>query len=189
MLSSAAAQNVKDQLANNVPVDTNPPGVCTWTSIEEVENSILFRATMTCIAPSETIIHISSAFAGESCDVNYHACPPGTTMVTSLLESEEKFYCMPEADYDKSKTACAPGLFYDPKSQCCGATPNSGQYSCANPQLTQTGFTCDINYNGAILTWIMPACAAPTPTTTVRDSDNSNEEPACIPDPSGGGCP
>lgn len=195
IVSGKIAEEIFLKSAKGIYVETEPAGVCLWSSVTSLQQEGYFEAVLDCSAPSGTTVKILEALGGTSCEIS-EPCPQGFTAETSQLAESGKYYCVPENQVSISES-CAPGTFIDETNQCCSIQPvNSQGFTCSNMQQTANGFSCDaesgidleILRNG----FTMLDCNIPNqPRPTERPSD-SNEEPtptACVPDATGGGCP
>ncbi|RJP48413.1 MAG: hypothetical protein C4557_12955 [Anaerolineaceae bacterium] len=203
-VSGSVAEQIMENLSKGIPLESDPAGLCFWSSIKPTEQNVydgfqtIYEAAFTCSGPSGALIKINDSLGPETCEVSGNPCPDGYEIETSTLESDHAFYCVPEGQTNISP-GCGAGMFLDQQNSCCGSRPaNSLKFVCLDYQITQEGFSCRPDYNHMEKLQMgitLPSCSAPDRPRPPEDTeenteDETREEPtACIPDPTGGGCP
>jgi hypothetical protein len=192
LVNSHAAAVIMEKTLKGTPLETNPAGACMWSSVEAADIEGYSVATLSCNAPGGLTVKILENIGGETCNVT-DPCPNGYTVELSQLESDGKFYCVPEGQ-PATSASCAPGTFIDEMNQCCSQKPaNSTSFTCINPQVTNEGFSCDVEYLISLEAlksgFTMPVCSQPDRPRPENDNEEPRPEPICTPDSTGSGCP
>ena len=198
-VSGSVAEQVQENLSKGIPLESDPAGLCYWTSLAPTDLDVYdgiqqyYDATFTCVGPSETFIKITDSLGPESCEVSANSCPDGYVLETSALETDHMLYCVPEGQTNKS-ASCGNGMFVDEQNSCCSIKPaNSLAFLCIDYQSTQNGFSCSPDYTNMEklkMGITLPACSKPDrPRPTEEDNTDDGSSATCTPDPTGGGCP
>ena len=135
-VSGSVAEQVQENLSKGIPLESDPAGLCYWTSLAPTDLDVYdgiqqyYDATFTCVGPSETFIKITDSLGPESCEVSANSCPDGYVLETSALETDHMLYCVPEGQTNKS-ASCGNGMFVDEQNSCCSIKPaNSLAFLC-----------------------------------------------------------
>lgn len=202
--------NVTAQIAEKIMLDanqggyadTNPAGICQWLNVtaSHVQGGVtVYVAEMQCTAPSGTQFTIlPTGHDISSCTVT-DPCPEGYVFEGANLESKEEYYCVPDEKKIIKSPSCDADMYLDEELSCCLWKPeDSVDFTCPNPIIMDDGFSCDLPktsyYLHEPIQLVMPTCAQPPRPNTDTEDQNREEEPrveptACVPDPTGGGCP